>query len=183
MKVLDLFSGLGGFSKAFKDNGHQVITIDNNADFKPDICMDIMELKKKDIISYDFDIVLASPPCTEFSKSSMPDSWNSKRSVNPDTLLLQKAIKIIYWVDPKYWIIENVSGARPYFYPFLGKPRKKVGSRYLWGNFPVFDCRPKYGKWLLPKTDDRASIRSLIPYELSCSLCKMIELNNGCVIK
>jgi len=127
--VLDLFSGLGGWSKAFKDRGHKVITVDNNPKFNPTICKDIMKLKQKDVNGYTFDIVLASPPCTEFTKDSMPSSWNSSRKVNPNTLLLQKTLKIIYWVDPKYWIIENVSGARPYFYSFLGKPVKKVGSR------------------------------------------------------
>lgn len=174
--VLDLFSGLGGFSKAFKDNGCKVLTIDSNPEFKPDICIDIMELKKSLISKYRFDVILASPPCTEFSKDSMPDSWNKNRSVNPNTLLLQKTLKIIYWVDPKYWIIENVSGARPYFYPFLGKPRKKVGSRYLWGNFPVFDCKPKYGKWLLSPGDERPTLRSLIPYELSFALYKSMNI-------
>ena len=44
MKVLDLFSGLGGFSQAFKDRGHKVTTLDNNPEFNPDICIDIMML-------------------------------------------------------------------------------------------------------------------------------------------
>lgn len=175
--VLDLFSGLGGWSKAFNDRGHQVVTIDNEKKFNPDICIDVMKLKKKDLDGYNFDIVLASPPCTEFSKDNMPDSWNKKREVNVDTRLLQKTIKIIYWVKPKYWVIENVSGARCYFYIFLGEYKKKVGSRYLWGNFPIFDCKPVYGKWKLPRTDDRPALRSLIPYELSLSLCKAIEVN------
>jgi len=176
MNVLDLFSGLGGFSKAFKDNGHQVVKIDNESKFNPDICIDILKLKKNDFNDYDFDIVLASPPCTEFTKDSMPDSWNENRKVEPDTRLLRKTIKIIYWVDPKYWVIENVSGARPYFYLFLGNPVKKVGSRYLWGNFPVFECKDVYGKWELSPGEDRPSLRSLIPYELSLSLCKMCEI-------
>jgi len=175
MKVLDLFSGLGGFSQAFKDRGHTVITIDNNPEFNPDICIDIIKLKKKDLFSYTFDIVLASPPCTEFSKSSMPDSWNKNKSVNPNTLLLQKTLKILYWIDPRYWVVENVSGARPFFYPFLGKPVKKVGSRYLWGKFPICDIKPVYDKWKLPPSEDRASLRSLIPYELSLTMCVSME--------
>lgn len=176
MKILDLFSGLGGFSQAFKDREHTVITVDNNPDFKPDICKDIMKLNKKDFNGYDFDIVLASPPCTEFSKSCMPSTWKSvQKGCNPDTLLLQKTLKIIYWIDPKYWIIENVWGSRPYFYPFLGKPVKKVGSRYLWGNFPVIDVKPQYGKWKLSPSKDRPALRSLIPYDLSLAICKMCE--------
>jgi len=175
MKVLDLFSGLGGWSKAFQDRGHKVVTVDIEKKFNPTICKDVMKLTHKDFNGYDFDIVLASPPCTEFSKDTMPDSWNKNRIANPNTLLLQKTLKIIYWVDPKYWIIENVSGARPYFYPFLGKPVKKVGSRYLWGKFPIVDCKQKYGKWRLPPSEDRPALRSLIPYELSLAICKMCE--------
>jgi len=173
--VLDLFSGLGGWSKAFKDRGHQVITVDNNPEFNPDICKDIMKLTRKDFDEYSFDIILASPPCTEFTKSNMPDSWNKNRTVNPDTLLLQKTLKILYWIKPRWWIIENVSGARPFFYPLLGEPVKKVGSRYLWGKFPICDVKDIYGKEKLPKTDDRPALRSLIPYELSLAICKMCE--------
>ena len=175
MKVLDLFSGLGGFSQAFKDRGHIVITVDNNPKFKPDVCKDIMKLTKKDFNGFNFDIVLASPPCTEFSKSTMPDSWNKKRTVNPDTLLLQKTLKVLYWIKPRWWIIENVRGAVPYFDLLIGKPVKKVGSRYLWGNFPIVDCEKKFGKWKLPPSADRSAKRSLIPYNMSLSICKMCE--------
>lgn len=122
MQVLDLFSGLGGWSKAFKDRGHNVVTVDNNPKFKPDICKDIMDLTKMDFIDYDFDIILASPPCTEFSKSMMPDSWNKNRTVTPNTKLVEKTIKLINEINPRYWIIENVRGAVPFFKPILGKP-------------------------------------------------------------
>lgn len=37
MRVLDLFSGLGGWSAAFRDRGHEVITLDIEPKFKPDI--------------------------------------------------------------------------------------------------------------------------------------------------
>jgi len=169
--VLDLFSGLGGWSKAFKDREHTVITVDNNKEFNPDICIDIMEFEPEQY----YDVVLASPPCTEFSKSMMPDSWNKNRTVNPDTTLTEKTIEIINKIKPKYWIIENVCGARKYFKPILGEYKKKVGSRYLWGEFPIFDCKPVYGKWKLPPSKNRPALRSLIPYDLSLAVCKAIE--------
>lgn len=177
MKVLDLFSGLGGFSQAFKDRGHQVTTLDNEKKFNPDICIDIMRYDPFYIHQLAYDIILASPPCTEFSKSQMPDSWKCKQKYgcNPDTGLLEKTIEIIDRIKPKYWVIENVSGARKYFKPFLGEYKKKVGSRYLWGEFPDFECKPVYGKWKLPKTDDRPALRSLIPYNLSMALCRAME--------
>lgn len=173
MKVLDLFSGLGGWSKAFKDRGHKRITVDINEEFNPDICIDIIELDVREMGT--FDVILASPPCTEFSKASMPDSWNKNRTTNPDTALLKRTIEIIEKLKPTYWIIENVRGAKPYFYPLLGKPVKKVGSRYLWGNFPIVDCKNKYGKEKLSPSKNRPALRSLIPYELSLAVCRAIE--------
>ena len=166
-----MFSGLGGWSKAFKDRGHQVVTIDNNPEFNPDVCIDIMDYKPDRY----FDVVLASPPCTEFSKSMMPDSWNKNRTVNPDTKLVERTIEIINVIKPKYWVIENVCGARKYFKPLLGDYKKKVGSRYLWGEFPIFDCKPVYGKWKLPPSKNRPALRSLIPYEMSLAICVSME--------
>ena len=175
--VLDLFSGLGGWSKAFKDRNHQVVTVDNNSKFKPDICKNIIKLSGNDLNGYNFDIILASPPCTEFSKSCMPETWTSvkKYGCNPNLLLLAKTVLLIQELNPKWWIIENVRGAVPYFDLLIGKPIKKVGSRYLWGNFPIVDCKNKYGKWKLPPSKNRSALRSLIPYELSLNVCKSME--------
>lgn len=175
MKVLDLFSGLGGWSKAFKDRGHKVITLDNNLDFNPDVCKDIMEVNKKDFQGIIFDVILASPPCTEFSKASFPPSWNKNRKVNPDTKMVERTIEIIQELKPKFWIIENVRGAVKFFKPLLGDYKKRVGSRYLWGIFPDFECKPIYGKWKLPPIKNRPALRSLIPYELSFAVCEAIE--------
>lgn len=174
MKILDLFSGLGGWSKAFKDRGHHVVTVDNNPEFKPTICIDIMNYEPDGY----YDVILASPPCTEFTKASVPDSWNKNRTVNPDTKLVERTLDIIKKVKPKYWIIENVRGAIPYFKPILGKPVKKVGSRYLWGEFPIVDIEAQFGKWKLSPSKDRPALRSLIPYKISYGICRMLE-NQG----
>ena len=66
MRVLDLFSGLGGWSAAFKDRGHSVTTLDIEPKFKPDICADILSIDSISKLGT-FDIVLASPPCEVFS--------------------------------------------------------------------------------------------------------------------
>ena len=177
MKVLDLFCGLKGLSKAFSDRGHEVISIDISSKFMPTLCWDVMGLSPDHIEHYGpFDVILASPPCEEFSKASMPDSWNKNRIVNPDTKLLEKTVELIRYLKPKYWVIENVRGAVPFFEPIIGKPVRHVGSRYLWGNFPMFDTAPKYGKWKLSPSPDRPAKRALIPYSLSMALCLSCEL-------
>jgi len=172
MKILDLFSGMGGFSQAFKDRGHRVVTVDIIPDFHPELCTDIMDYEPGEY----FDVVLASPPCIEFSKSALPMSWaGNKVPPNPDTKLVKRAFEIIQMVMPRYWVIENVRGAVPFFKPILGKPVKKIGSRYLWGVFPIFDCKPLYGKEKIGPCENRPSIRSMIPYELSNALCYAME--------
>ncbi len=174
MKVLDLFSGLGGFSKAFKDRGHTVVAVDNNPEFNPDILMDI---KHYSPYPKPYDVILASPPCTEFSKTDMPKTWVciKKYGCNPDTQLVKEALRVIEETKPKYWILENVRGSRKFIEPLLGKYKKRVGSRYLWGKFPIFYVTHQYGKHHLPPSKDRAALRSLIPYQLSYSLCLAIE--------
>lgn len=176
MRMLDLFAGLGGASQAMKDRGWEVITQDINPDFKPTYCCDIREFFFHDGGEHLFDLVWASPPCTEFSRSSMPRTWkcNAIPPV-PNTDLLKCAVGVINCLKPRYWIIENVAGARKYFLPIVGKPIKKCGSRYLWGEFPIFISKPVYGKWFLPPSKERSAKRSLIPYSLSLAVALAIE--------
>jgi hypothetical protein len=89
-----------------------------------------------------------------------------------------EAKRIIEEAKPRYWVIENVRGARPFFEPWLGKPRKIVGSRYLWGDFPIFDTPKVYGKSRLPPSEDRAAKRSEIPKGISLALALAIEQAN-----
>ena len=67
LRCLDLFCGLGGFSAAFEDSDRwDLTTVDINERFNPDIVADVFELRPSDL-EEDFDVVLASPPCTSFS--------------------------------------------------------------------------------------------------------------------
>lgn len=178
MNVLDICSGLEGWSQPWKERGHNVVTIDINPKFNPTICADLLKLPIEDLRKYGhFQVITASPVCTEFSKASMPKTWKSVQrfGCNPSTDLLQKIIAIIKELNPDYWIIENVRGAVPFFKPLLGKPIKRIGSRYLWGKFPMFDAEPKYGKWKLPRTSDRAAKRSIIPRSLALNFCVACE--------
>ena len=173
MLMLDLFSGLGGASYAMKERGWEVITVELNPDFKPDICTDITGWSWSGPRP---DLVWASPPCTEFSKASLPKSWACNRTPPcPDVGLMLQAKRIIEECNPRYWVIENVRGAKPFFGPWLGKPRKEVGSRILWGEFPIFDTPKVYGKWRLAPAKDRAARRSKIPPGISWALCLAIE--------
>jgi len=177
MKFLDLCSGREGVSKEFRKAGWDVTTVDINPKFNPDIVADINNLHLESPGEYHF--IWASPDCREYSKAGMPVSWacNGGKRTLPDMRLFLNCYRIIRYLKPRWWIIENVVSAEPYFKLVLGNPGQKrsyakhVGSRYLWGEFPIFDTSPKHGKWRLPPTADRVEIRSEIPAGLAKALC------------
>jgi len=160
MKVLDLFSGLKGWSQAFEDRGHLVVTVDIDKKFNPTICADVMSLTAEDFESYgSFDLVLASPPCNCFSIASVYRHWN-KRTRRPKDNATRKAInlvghtiKLILDLNPKWWILENPRGM---LRNVLGLPSKTTffaawnhfayKPTDLWGVLPPIEWR-KPRKW------------------------------------
>jgi hypothetical protein len=78
MKVLDLFSGMGGWSQAFLDRGHDVYRIDNDLRFNTvprTFIGDVIERSFKP----EWDVVLASPPCQAFSLAATRDHMYAVR--------------------------------------------------------------------------------------------------------
>lgn len=116
MKVLELFSGTGSFHKEAKKLGYETFTIDNDKQFNPDLCIDIMQLEAKDILEKfgQPDIIWASPPCTNFSVASIYRHWKDGYPKDYQTFislaLVQKTIELINELKPKYYFIENPRG-------------------------------------------------------------------------
>ena len=175
MKGLDLCCGLKGVAGEFEKAGWDMVTVDIDPKFNPTITADINHLHLESPGEYD--LIWASPRCDEYTRWFLPASWacNQGEHKLPDVRLFLNCYRIIRYLKPKWWVIENVCGAVPFFNVILGSYAKRVGSRYLWGEFPVFDTSPKFGKWRLPPTADRAEIRSKIPAGISKALCKAAE--------
>lgn len=159
LKVLDLFAGLEGWSKPFRERGHQVFSVDIDKKFKVDLHRDIMELKPTDI-PWIPDVVLASPPCNCFSVASIGRHWTGgKKAYIPKSdaakqaiLLLNHTMQLIdtfKWLNPRLcWIVENPVGVmrqmrvmqNPQYrretitYCSYGENRMKPTD--LWGGFP-----------------------------------------------
>ena len=153
--------GLKGASSAAKDRGWEVTTLDIDSDFNPDIVADIREYTYMGPVPH---LMWFSPPCLEFSRSSLP--WI--RSQQPPDLSIVLACKrIVDQVKPQYWVIENVKGAVRWFRDILGPPRFVINPYYLWGYFPI---PPRIMIRNKPKqsfTSARRAERAMIPYALS----------------
>jgi len=199
MKVLDLCSGLGGFSEAFVTAGHEVLRIENNPllrDVPGTKIMCIFELRDLlednwsvlDIDIDNVDIILFSPPCYEFSLAyDAPRGKHQREFPNvawiPSMDILECGMDIIKMLKPKYHIIENVRGAIKYFDEFLGKPRQINDAYVFWGNFPSFVPGKFPSKAEKDKRHSplRANIRGKIPIEISKSLFDAIE-SQRCIL-
>src|SRR3990167_5261845 len=154
--VVDLFTGLGGWSQAFLDAGYRVIGVDIEdmpAKFglpRPEWDWTLM---KRDILTVhgrefkEAVVIVASPPCQFFSYTSMP--WTKAKTlaaeVRKDPARLEKELalfKACFRIQKEAsaaagrWIpmvVENVRGA----IPWVGRSRWNFGSFHLWGDVPA----------------------------------------------
>lgn len=113
MKVLELFAGFKSISKAFEKAGHETFTIDSNADYKPNLCIDVLKLESQHLAFYNLkpNIIWASPPCNKFSLLTIRKNWNNGQAKTEEARhamrLVLKTLSLIYELNPDYWFIEN----------------------------------------------------------------------------
>ena len=187
MRMLDLFSGLGGASEAMRAAGWEVHRLEINTllrDVPDTIILDVRTWPFRDIPTGYYDLIWASPPCVEFSDGYSSPKMKAKRAgeeYDPDLTLVEKSIEIIEYLIPDHWVIENVRGAQSFFEDLLGKPNQIIGSAYLWGNFPLisvpvgWEMPSKYENDAWSTDPLRANKRAKIPYEISNGLRVEIE--------
>ena len=99
--MLELFSGTGSVGQVAKELGYDVISLDR--DMEAHIQIDIMDWDYTDLPPWMFDVIWASPPCTEYSRAKTC----GVRDIEGSNEVVKKTLEIIEYFKPKYWIIEN----------------------------------------------------------------------------
>ncbi len=131
--VIDLCCGLGGWSKGFLAEGYRAIGFDTvRHDYPGELVLqDARTVCGMRLRQLHPAVVVASPPCQEFSRHDQP--WTKKRNPPaPDLSIVEACFRIAKEAGIPI-VLENVRGAQP----FIGKARAHFGSQYLWGDVPA----------------------------------------------
>ncbi len=120
--VIDLFSGVGGFSKGFEQAGFNIVSaVEFNKSIANTYTKNHPNVKmfSQDIINIDIkklsqnkkiDIIIGGPPCQGFSMSGRRIRGNGKFIDDDRNQLFYQFYKIVKNLNPKVFVIENVQG-------------------------------------------------------------------------
>jgi DNA (cytosine-5)-methyltransferase 1 len=139
MKILNLYSGIGGNRKNWK--GYDVTAVESESyiadayrKLYPDdevIVGDAHQYLLENFSKFDF--IWSSPPCPTHSRASTSlRGWGIYRY--PDMRLYQEIIFLKHFYKGK-WVVENVI---PYYEPLI-KPTKVIDRHSFWTNFNFID--------------------------------------------
>jgi DNA (cytosine-5)-methyltransferase 1 len=143
MKILNLYAGLGGNRKRWKNC--QVTAVE----FDPKIAEVYKRLNPDDEVVIgdahqylldhysEFDFIWSSPPCQSHSK--MIRSGRNRKPRYPDLRLYEQILFLQHNFDGKY-VVENV---KPYYKALI--EHQSIGRHAFWANFDIpFMEEPKF---------------------------------------
>ena len=67
LKVLDMFSGTGSITTAFRRTGHEVDSLDLDPRFAPTFCVNVLAWDFSVLPRGRYDVIWASCPCEQYS--------------------------------------------------------------------------------------------------------------------
>src|SRR5208283_3833803 len=173
--AIDLFCGLGGWTEGLLAEGYYVVGFDNHRHVYGEhaypaqlVIQDVLTLDGAQF--KDAALIVASPPCQQYSYRAMP--WKRAKALPPPSNELfdacfriqREACEAAGWHIPL--IVENVRGA----VKWVSQPVKwHFGSYYLWGDVPAlmpmtFGCSSALknggkGSWFGVSGDSRLGLR------------------------
>ncbi len=150
--AIDLFCGLGGWSEGLIAEGWRVVGFDierhaYGSDKYPGqlVLQDVLTIHGSQFKSAS--LIVASPPCQEYSYMAMP--WSRAKNIAAEyrsgvrdvkklTALFDACFRIQREASEAAgrhipMVVENVRGAQPW----VGRARANYGSFYLWGDVPA----------------------------------------------
>tara|TARA_R110000868_G_C10662518_1_gene745940 strand:+ start:81 stop:746 length:666 start_codon:yes stop_codon:yes gene_type:complete len=193
MKILNLYSGIGGNRKLWGDT-HEITAVE----FDPKIAAIYQSFFPNDTVVVgdahqylldhysEFDFIWASPPCPTHSITNY--FLNAKGHIRyPDMSLYQEVIFLQAFYTGKY-VIENVI---PYYEPLI-KPQYS-GRHVFWANFPIPKVKAEstIGRMCGKKEDlgglNQSALRDIKHKELGFDLTdkkhpNKTKLLNNCVV-
>jgi len=206
LRVLVLFSGSGSVEKAIRvlypDVTIHIVAVDLSPTSSATHIVNIREFARTTVFDWDpgyFDILWASPPCTEYSRAKSV----GHRELDMADTLIAATLACLIWLKPRYWFVENPVGmlaTRPLMLPFQPYLRYVSYCRYgepvrkdtcIWTNAPsstyvyaekgpsaqpkrhtvITDKPPKPDQRLRHQAADQPGtcITSRDPYSVTCS--------------
>lgn len=184
LKCLDIFCGLGGWSKGFVSEGFECVGVDIVDVGYPYqlILKDVRELDAEWVKAQRFDVIVGSPPCRDFSIISKFDAakrehgqkgcWRIPPNPQDGLKLVYAFLKIVEEAKPPIWLMENSPFLADYITlrsivnrAYLGKTMR----RSFWGVFPSFlvpmDLKKQgmeRGRWGKLRSWERAEIPFIV---------------------
>lgn len=137
MKVLNLYAGIGGNRKLWKDVNVTAVEINEEIaraykDNFPDDNVVVTDAHQYLLENFDkFDFIWSSPPCQTHSRARYW-GWSGKNPVYPDATLYQEVTLLRHHSECK-WLVENVE---PYYDPWI-QPDKRIDRHLFWSNFQI----------------------------------------------
>ena len=144
MKVLNLYAGIGGNRKLWKDVDVTAVEIN------PDIAKIYQEFFPEDKVIVgdahqyllehynEYDFIWSSPPCPSHShirKELAVEARKQNEPIYPDMKLYEEIIFLQHFCKSK-WVVENVIS---YYKPLI-KPYESA-HHYFWSNFPISEFK------------------------------------------
>jgi len=150
MRLLELFSGTGSIGTVFKEYGWEVVSLDR--DMPADISCDILDwdYKNSPYPPKHFDVIWASPPCTEYSIAKTM----GVRDLELANSIVERTLEILNYFQPTIYFLEN---------PQTGLLKKKKTT--LHGRATLQRCGFLQVWHALPKADSSMEQLSPLPTE------------------